>query len=229
MECTGRRHAHTSTACSRAHRRYRADVDEATREIILTIHCEGGQHSRLRIRRPRTGEHGCSTSDEALAVIRSMVTRWSDQDIAASLNRMGILTGQGKTWTAHRVSSVRHVRDIHAYKSADKDGEWLTMSEAAKELGVTHYMIRRLINDRIVPAEQSCLMPHGRFARSICTAKRLPQHWRASIARVATMSKGRSQSLSRFQKEVHDERPIATPRSARSTGRLSISSWPSSQ
>ncbi|CAE6870848.1 hypothetical protein R69658_08140 [Paraburkholderia aspalathi] len=28
------------------------------------------------------------------------------------------------------------------------------MSEAAKELGVTHYMIRRLINDRILPAEQ---------------------------------------------------------------------------
>lgn len=131
-----------------------ADVDEATREIILTIHWQGGQHSRLRIRRPRTGEHGCSTSDEALAVIRSMVTRWSDEDIAASLNRMGIRTGQGKTWTAHRVRSVRHVRDIHAYKSADKDGDWLTMSEAAKELGVTHYMIRRLINDRILPAEQ---------------------------------------------------------------------------
>ncbi|MCI0152415.1 recombinase family protein, partial [Paraburkholderia sediminicola] len=131
-----------------------ADVDEATREVILTIHWQGGQHSQLRIRKPRSGEHGCSTSDEALAVIRSMATRWSDQDIAASLNRMGMRTGQGKTWTAHRVSSIRRVRDIHAYRSAEKDGEWLTMSEAAKQLGVTHYMIRRLINDRILPAEQ---------------------------------------------------------------------------
>ncbi|WP_332437931.1 DNA-binding protein [Burkholderia ubonensis] len=131
-----------------------ADVDEATREVILTIHWQGGQHSQVRIRKPKTGEHGCSTSDEALAVIRSMVTRWSDQDIAASLNRMGIRTGQGKTWTAHRVRSVRHVRDIHAYKSAEKDGNWLTMSEAAKELGVTNHVIRRLIKDRILPAEQ---------------------------------------------------------------------------
>ncbi|BEU25692.1 recombinase family protein [Paraburkholderia sp. 22B1P] len=131
-----------------------ADVEESTREVILTIHWQGGQHSQLRIRKPRTGEHGCNTSDEALAVIRSMATRWSDQDIAASLNRMGIRTGQGKTWTAHRVSSVRRVRDIYAYKSAEKDGDWLTMSEAAKALGVTHYMIRRLINDKVLPAEQ---------------------------------------------------------------------------
>ena len=131
-----------------------ADVDETAREVMLTIHWHGGQHSQLRIRKPKTGEHGCSTSDEALAVVRSMASRWSDQDIAASLNRMGLRTGQGKTWTAHRVSSIRRVRDIHAYRSADKDGEWLTMFEAAKLLGVTSHAIRRLINDRVLPAEQ---------------------------------------------------------------------------
>lgn len=131
-----------------------ADVDETAREVILTIHWQGGQHSQLRIRKPKSGEHGCCTSDEALAVIRSMATRWSDQDIAASLNRMGIRTGQGKTWTAHRVSSLRRVRGINAYRSAQKNGEWLTMSEAAKLLGVTNHVIRRLIKDRILPAEQ---------------------------------------------------------------------------
>jgi excisionase family DNA binding protein len=87
-------------------------------------------------------------------VMRSMATRWSDEDIAASLNRMGMPTGQGKTWTAHRVSSVRRVNGIHAYRSAEKNGEWLTMSEAATTLGVTHHRIRRLIKDGILPAEQ---------------------------------------------------------------------------
>ena len=43
---------------------------------------------------------------------------------------------------------------IHAYRSAEKDGEWLTMSEAATTLGVTHHRIRRLIKDGILPAEQ---------------------------------------------------------------------------
>jgi len=131
-----------------------ADVDEATREVVLTIHWRGGQHSQLRVRKPKSGEHGCRTPDEALAVMRTMATRWSDEDIAASLNRMGMPTGQGKTWTAHRVSSVRRVNGIHAYRSAEKDGEWLTMSEAATTLGVTHHRIRRLIKDGILPAEQ---------------------------------------------------------------------------
>ena len=91
----------------------------------------GGQHSELRIRKPRTGEHGCSTPEQALAVMRSMAGRWSDQDIAASLNRMGMPTGQGKTWTAKRVGDLRRVNGIHGYRSADKNGEWLTMRDAA--------------------------------------------------------------------------------------------------
>jgi excisionase family DNA binding protein len=131
-----------------------ADVDDATREVVLTIHWRGGQHSQLRVRKPKSGEHGCRTPDEALAVMRTMASRWSDEDIAASLNRMGMPTGQGKTWTAHRVSSVRGVNGIHAYRSAEKNGEWITMTEAATRLGVTHHRIRRLITDGILPAEQ---------------------------------------------------------------------------
>ena len=74
-----------------------ADVDEAEREVVLTIHWRGGQHSQLRVRKPRAGEHSCRTPEEALAVMRSMAGRWSDEDIAASLNRMGMRTGQGKS------------------------------------------------------------------------------------------------------------------------------------
>ncbi|MBV8868487.1 MAG: recombinase family protein [Acetobacteraceae bacterium] len=131
-----------------------ADVDEATREVVLVIHWRGGAHSELRVRKPRTGEHGCRTPEEALAVIRSMAARWSDKQVAASLNRMGMRTGQGKSWTAHRVSSIRRVHGIHAYRSAEKGGEWVTLSEAAALLGATHHAIRRLIKDGVLPAEQ---------------------------------------------------------------------------
>lgn len=122
-----------------------ADVDEAAGEIVLVIHWKGGQHSELRVKKPKTGEHGCGTPEQALAVMRTMAGRWSDQDIAASLNRMGMPTGQGKTWTAHRVSSIRRVNGIHGYLSAEKDGEWLTLRDAATRLGVSHHQIRKLI------------------------------------------------------------------------------------
>jgi DNA invertase Pin-like site-specific DNA recombinase len=133
------------------------DIDEAAGEIVLVIHWKGGQHSELRVRKPRTGEHGCSTPEQALAVMSSMAGRWSDQDIAASLNRMGMPTGQGKTWTAHRVSSVRRVRGIHGYRSAEKNGEWLTMRDAAAKLGVSHHQVRKLIKAGILKSEQ--IMP----------------------------------------------------------------------
>jgi excisionase family DNA binding protein len=130
------------------------DVDEKARDVVLTIHWRGGQHSELRVRKPRAGEHGCATTEDALAVMRSMAGRWSDEHIAASLNRMGLPTGQGKTWTAHRVSSVRRVRGIHAYRSAEKNGEWLTLTEAAAALRTTSHTLRRLIKSGVLPAVQ---------------------------------------------------------------------------
>jgi DNA invertase Pin-like site-specific DNA recombinase len=134
-----------------------ADVDEAAGEIVLVIHWKGGQHSELRVRKPKTGEHGCNTPEQALAVMRSMAGRWSDQDIAASLNRMGMPTGQGKTWTARRVGSLRLVHGIHGYRSADKNGEWLTLRDAATKLGVNHHQVRKLIKAGICNSEQ--IMP----------------------------------------------------------------------
>jgi excisionase family DNA binding protein len=131
-----------------------ADVDRATREVVLVIHWKGGQHSELRVRKPGTGEHGRRTPEDALAVMRRMAGRWSDEHIAASLNRMGMRTGQGKSWTARRVGSLRTVHGIRAYRSAAKDGEWLTMSEAAAALGVSRHAVRRLIRERVLAAEQ---------------------------------------------------------------------------
>lgn len=131
-----------------------ADVDEDAGEIVLVVHWKGGRHTELRVKKPKTGEHGAKTSDEALGIIREMAGRWSDMSIAASLNRMAIRTGQGRTWNAKRVSSIRRVNDIHGYLSADKDGPYRTMTEAAKELGVTNHVIRKLIKEGILPANQ---------------------------------------------------------------------------
>ena len=131
-----------------------ADVDEQRREVILTIHWQGGQHSQLRIKKPKPGQNGRETSEDALTLIGSMAGHWSDGDIAATLNRMGLRTGLDHSWTAKRVSSTRRFNGIRAYASADKHGDWLTMTEAAEKLGVTNHVIRRLIKEKTLPAEQ---------------------------------------------------------------------------
>lgn len=131
-----------------------ANVDHETREVILTIHWRGGQHSELRVRKPRTGEHGRTTTEDALEVVRSMAGRWPDEHIAATLNRMGLTTGQGNTWTAERVYTARRLHRIRAYRSAEKGGAWLTLREAAKALEVSSHVIRQLIATGILPAVQ---------------------------------------------------------------------------
>jgi hypothetical protein len=130
------------------------DVDEASREVVLVIHWRGGHHSELRVRKPKSGEHRKRASVETDKVIRDMATKWTDEHIAATLNRMGAKTGQGQTWNASRVSSYRRKHEIVGYESAVKDGKCLTMSEAAAKLGVTAHEIRRLITSGVLPARQ---------------------------------------------------------------------------
>ena len=131
-----------------------ADVDENTNEVELTIHWRGGQHSTLRVRKAKTGEHNRRASDDADRIIKQMATKWPDEHIAATLNRMGFQTGQDNSWNAQRVGSYRRKHSIHGYASANKDGQCLTMTEAANALQVSHYRIRRLIKDGILPAVQ---------------------------------------------------------------------------
>lgn len=130
------------------------DVDEESREIILVINWRGGHHSEHRVKKPQTGEHTKSAPIEAYTVIREMATKWSDEHVAATLNRMRFTTGQGLTWTAKRVSSRRRNHGIAGYESQTKDGRCLTMSEAAALLGVSHYAIRCLVKSSVLPARQ---------------------------------------------------------------------------
>ena len=107
-----------------------ADVDETAGEIVLVIHWTGGQHSQLRIKKPKTGEHD------------HLQSRSGHRRIAET---NGNAPGQGKTWTAHRLGSLRRVHSIHGHRPAEQNGDWLTLRGAAAKFGISHHQIRRLI------------------------------------------------------------------------------------
>ena len=134
-----------------------ADVDDTAREIHLVIHWRGGRHSRLMVKKRPPGAVSRRTSEDALNVIRSMSGAWADADIASTLNRMGMRTGNGNTWNNDRVQMARYKHGIQF--AADADKKQLTMTQAARKLGVDDSVIRRLIQDRILPAEQA--VPHA--------------------------------------------------------------------
>lgn len=83
-----------------------ADVDDKSREIVLVVHWIGGRHTELRVKKPPRGSSRV-TSEECIELIRGMAGRWSDQEIAATLNRTGQQTGTGMAWSDMRVYQVR--------------------------------------------------------------------------------------------------------------------------
>ena len=131
-----------------------AEIDQGAAQIVMTIHWEGGRHSELRVQRPKPGEGGRVTGADAIEVVRRMAGQWPDKEIAATLNRLGLKTGAGNTWTESRVYSVRSKHELPAYDASCADGSALTLNQAADHLGVGAWVVRRLIRLGVLSATQ---------------------------------------------------------------------------
>ena len=150
-----------------------ADVDEAAHEVVLVVHWRGGRHSQLRVRKQASGGTFRRTPEDVLKVIRSMAGPWSDAEIAATLNRMGMRTGMGNTWTGSLVLNARTHYRIRGVQSEKMKEGWLTMSQAAVKLGVTNHVIRRLIKDGILAGDQAVPQAPWRIRETALEAPRV--------------------------------------------------------
>jgi DNA invertase Pin-like site-specific DNA recombinase len=130
-----------------------ADVDDSTTEIALLIHWTGGRHSELRIKKNLTGRHSRCTALETIEILRQMAGRFPDDQIAATLNRLGLKTGNGNTWTEGRIRSVRSYQGLPTY-DGQKPRQTVTLEEASERLGISHKVVRRLIESEQIPAIQ---------------------------------------------------------------------------
>jgi len=118
---------------------------------MLQLHWHGGVHTELRVARNTVGKHGRATAQQALEVICELSKVCRDQTMAATLNRVGYRTGTGKTWRAHSVACVRYQ---YRLPNCPKERDWLTLAQAAAQLGVSATVIRRLIAQGTLPASQ---------------------------------------------------------------------------
>ena len=125
--------------------------------IDLLLHWRGGDHTRLSVRRNRTGQHRWSTSAEVGALIRTLARQQTDGRIATTLNRLGKKTGRGNAWTEARVRSFRkhHRVPVHRPGEMAERGE-LTVNEAASRLKIGRMSVLRLIASGTIEARQVC-------------------------------------------------------------------------
>jgi hypothetical protein len=131
-----------------------ADVDEEQQQIVLLIHWAGGRHSALRVSQRGTGQHGHSTGTDAMEAIRRMAGHFADGEIAATLNRLRLRTRAGNSWNAQRVYGLRRQCELPGVGS-QAESRTATLQQAVERLGVSELSIRRLIEQKVLPAKQA--------------------------------------------------------------------------
>ena len=125
--------------------------------VELLLHWQGGDHTRLAVRKNRRGRTRWSVEPETVDLIRACARLMPDKAIAGMLNRMGQRTGRLNGWTQSRVRSFRNTHGIAAHG----EGEWaergeVTLPEAARMLGLSPMTVLRHIRAGTIPAEQHC-------------------------------------------------------------------------
>lgn len=132
-------------------------VDLVGDDITMIVHWQGGDHTRLQIKKNKGGQTRWVTDADVIDLVHALARHMPDHTIAAVLNRSGKATGRGNSWTRSRVCSVRHQKDIAVYREGERGerGE-VTLFGAAETLAVSPSTIRRLIASRILKAAQVC-------------------------------------------------------------------------
>jgi len=125
--------------------------------LAIVIRWNGGDHTSLRVAKNQAGQHRWTTDAEVVELVAALARLLPDQAIAAVLNRAGKTTGRGNGWTRSRVCMLRNHRNIPPHREGERAerGE-ATLDEAAERLNVSEATVRRLIAERVLPAQQFC-------------------------------------------------------------------------
>jgi excisionase family DNA binding protein len=125
--------------------------------LRLMLHWRGGDHTRLEVVKNRVGQHRWKTDAATEQLIRELARMLPDQSIASVLNRLGIRSAKGHTWTQLRVRNFRCEHQISIYREGERaERRELILHEAASRLNVSKMTIVRLIRDGLLPARQVC-------------------------------------------------------------------------
>ena len=129
------------------------DLDKAANEIVLMVHWHGGVHTELRVPRRKRGVSR-ATPEDVVDAVRSLARVCGDEMIAGLLNKNGVRTATGKRWRRGGVEGLRRRNDIPGNTAARRAANgWLTLKDAAAQLGVAPLTLRRAAERGQIPAD----------------------------------------------------------------------------
>jgi excisionase family DNA binding protein len=134
----------------------RVDVHREERRAELTLRWKGGASTELAVALRGANPPAIRTDEDTIALVRRLAVHYPDAIIAGILNRQGRRSATGRRFTATIVQGLRHHWHIPRHRPAAEtpDGELVTITEAAKLLGVVPSTVLRWLADGFIAGEQ---------------------------------------------------------------------------
>jgi len=132
------------------------DIQRAEGRAHLTLRWRGGALTELHIPLPRYNHRTIHTDEDTLSLLRRLAEHYPDAVIAGILNRQGRRSATGLRFTANMVCSLRGYRHIPRYQppATPPHGEIVTITRAAKILGIAQSTLFRWLIDGFIGGEQ---------------------------------------------------------------------------
>jgi len=130
------------------------DREAGRNQADLVLRWKGGAISELAVPIKRKPPK-IRTDEDTIDLLRRLAVHYPDTVIAGILNRQGRRTARGLSYTASRVQSLRHYRNIACHQPDEaQEGPVLAIPDAATELGVAPSTLHRWLGDGFVAGEQ---------------------------------------------------------------------------
>jgi hypothetical protein len=119
-------------------------VTAETGRLHLVLHWQGGDHTRLEVLKNRSGQNRFKTDAATEQLVCELARLLPDHSIAPVLNRLGIRSARGQTWTQLRVRNFRGAHHIPVYREGERsERHELILTEAASRLDVSRMTVVR--------------------------------------------------------------------------------------
>jgi hypothetical protein len=137
-----------------------AELVEEKDEVVLWVKWTSGHHTELRAPRCRSRGRRSATELDLRSVLEVLRKIADDASISRTLNRSGIKTEAGETWTAQGVKAARKSLGVPAFSARQKaESGWLTQAEAATKLQISPMSVNRLIRAGVINSEGIAELP----------------------------------------------------------------------
>jgi DNA invertase Pin-like site-specific DNA recombinase len=122
----------------------------------LVLRWKGGAITELTVPIKRKPPNRLRTDEDTIDLVRRLAVHYPDTTIAHILNRQARRTARGLSFTAGRVQSLRHHNEIACHTPTDDptEGQLLTVTDAAKQLGLAPSTLHRWLHDGFIAGEQ---------------------------------------------------------------------------